>query len=134
MRVTDELTTLLTFQKSFDLLGCIVNIDRAFLTYYTATLIELVKEPWNRPFEFLTKTLGLPVDMVEYHVDFLIDSKTICLSKLTGKLTLVVGERLSAAPPSNHEADLSSVTRKQIEPPHLILKILHKLWLIKNGA
>jgi len=77
--------------------------------YYTATLIELVKEPWNGPFEFLTKMLGLPVDMVEYHVYFLIDSKSICLSELTGKLMLVVGERLLAAPSSrlvNHEADL----------------------------
>ena len=63
-----------------------------------ATLIELVKEPWNRPFEFLTKTLGLPVDMVKYHVNFLIDRKMICLSKLMGKLTLVVVSSISPSP------------------------------------
>ena len=112
MRVTDELTTLPTFHKTFNLLGCIVKIDSAFLMYYMATLIELVKEPWNGLFEFLTKILGFPVDMVKYHVNFLIESKMICLSKLTGKLTLVVGERLFAALSSrlvNHEAEVDVI-------------------------
>jgi len=109
MRVTDELTTLPTFQKSFDLLGCIVNIDRAFLTYYTATLIELVKEPGSGSFELLTEMLGLPVDIIKYCVNFLINNSSIGLSKLMGKLMLVVGERLFAALSSrlvNHEAEV----------------------------
>ena len=79
-------------------------------------MIELVKEPWNRLFEFLTKILGFPVNMVEYCVNFLVDSKMICLIKLTGKLTLVVGERLFAALSSrlvNHEAEVDIISDKE---------------------
>jgi len=119
---TDEHTTLPTFQETFNLLGCIANVHSTFLTCYTATLIELVKEPGNGSFESFTKMFGLPVNMFKHCVNFLINIVSIGLSKLTGQLALVVGQWFPAQLSRfvNHEADWKTlVTKKKFEPQNL---------------